>query len=640
MAGSNSSPDTGVAGVAAMIADAEMTGEMAEALRAANAADPAPGGKRGDAGAGQWQPDEYGLPPECPVIPLGTSAGNFYFLDTIGQMRVINETSLGQKTINSLFMGRHHYLYWAWPKRSASADVVGFRAEKATENLLWACGIKGAFDPVAQTRGRGAWLGPRGELILHCGDVLIEGGRPARLGEIGGRVYPTRPRIPRPWPRPLSGQKGPAIELLKLLQTWNWDRPHVDPILLLGWIGAAMIGGALDYRPAVFIVGDKATGKSTLQQLVRALFGGGLIQTADTTAAGIYQQLQFDSLPVAVDEFEAKADSRRTKAILELARAAFSGDVMMRGGDSHKGVQFNARSSFLFSAINTPPLDPQDLSRQAILSLKRLAGDTPPPVIDQEKFGRLGRQIMRRMVDNWHRWPQTLQAYYETMANAGHGGRGQNTFGTLLACADMIIDSDDIELELEMTHSGEPLDRWGELLRPADMLEYEGMEENWRLCLNHILTAQIDAWRGGERHTVGEILDELWTADFVPDHERDNAWTQPEGERQGISFRKAVSLLQQCGLSLQRPPQEPTAIKLFIPNQNPLLHRLFTGSKWAGTIDAGSWMVALRQAPAGIYELGQGRINGVKSKGTLFDLGKIMGDDDKYAEQTPQATNK
>ena len=86
--------------------------------------------------------------------------------------------------------------------------------------------------------------------------------------------------------------------------------------------------------------------------------------------SGASAHLADPAVAIAVDELESEADVRKQKAVLKLARLASSGAAMLRGGDRHKGVEFNARSAFLFSSINAPPLEPQDLSRMALLRLR------------------------------------------------------------------------------------------------------------------------------------------------------------------------------------------------------------------------------------------------------------------------------
>jgi stalled ribosome rescue protein Dom34 len=64
---------------------------------------------------------------------------------------------------------------------------------------------------------------------------------------------------------------------------------------------------------------------------------GALMSTSNTTQAGIYQKVRQDSVAIMVDEMEAKEDTRTTDKILELARIAYSGDKMQRGGKDGVG---------------------------------------------------------------------------------------------------------------------------------------------------------------------------------------------------------------------------------------------------------------------------------------------------------------
>jgi ABC-type multidrug transport system fused ATPase/permease subunit len=57
--------------------------------------------------------------------------------------------------------------------------------------------------------------------------------------------------------------------LLQALQSWNWDRGELDARLALGWLMTALVGGALEQRPVVYVVGTEGAGKSTLQKLLR-----------------------------------------------------------------------------------------------------------------------------------------------------------------------------------------------------------------------------------------------------------------------------------------------------------------------------------------------------------------------------------
>ena len=608
------SPVVSLGAVRAAMADAELVRNVTRV------AQPSPATPAGD-----WTPDALGLPPDCPVRPLGIQGDRLWFLDAIGQVRTL-DPPYGKGHVLGLFCGQDHYLEWAWPRfgkagEDGSARVAGFANEDCSAALIRACAAKGPWDSVDRIRGRGCWTDRQGNLVVHTGTRVIAGGRSEPPGEHDGFVYPTRAAIPRPLSLREELPFDPAPLLRNTLASWSWGRPGIDPHLLMGWIGAAFLGAALPWRPMIFITGDKGTGKSTLQALIKGLFDGWLIQAADTTAAGLYQHVGLDSVPIAVDELESEADVRKQKAVLKLARLASSGAVMMRGGDRHQGVEFQARSAFLFSSINAPPLEPQDLSRMALLRLDKLKQGQAAPPIDPATFGVMGRAILHRLVKQWPRFQTTFDAFAAELARAGMDGRGQAQFGTLLTCADLLqYDAwDEDRIRFAHDDSGD-LVPWSELLRPSEMIEFEDGIENWRGALKHLLSVRVEAWRSGSRTTVGQVV-------------------QAYHDHADMDITEANNLLAQAGLRVCFHPvggrKRPF---LAVPNQGPLVRELFEGSKWGGELGAGVWAPALRQGPRGeLWELARVRVNGVLDRATLLSLDGLYGSDGIMAEGASDA---
>lgn len=552
------------------------------------------------------------LPPGCPVICLGVDGKTCYLVDTLGQMITVSTSEWNKKTLAALFSLTPNFLYWAWPRVGSVKQgddgepifkITGFDADAAAACLMKACGERGLFDPGDKVRGRGGWIDSRGRFIWHSGEKLytVEQGRlkEAPPGDVDGVFYARRPPVIAPWQEAIAEGESPAQDILKALKSWAWERPLLDPILALGWIAASMMGAGLHWRPTLFVTGDRGHGKSTLQNLVKDILGPVLHASADTTAAGIYQRVKQDSLPVGVDELEADADNRKVMAVVKLARLAASGAEMFRGGAEHEGVTFRARNAFFFSSINPPPLAPQDRSRIAQLNMRKRSS-TGGKDHKPENPQALGRQLLRRMMDMWPSFQKTFDDWQETLSGAGFDGRGCDTYGVLLACAEMALGPEGLD------KAGLPItevDQLGKMLANATAAERAEQTDNWRDCLERVLSWTVDNFRSGERPIVGETLDMLLRND---------------GSK---SIDDARAILMQAGLSVQRPDPGRANVYLAIPPRGTQVEKIFAGTVW----QSGVWMHALKQGPDQIVRRGSDnsfvvKIAGVARRCVLIDM--------------------
>ncbi len=582
-------------------------------------------GKWRDAHA-QW----HRLPLGCPVTPLGKQATlsgtTYFFLDTLGEVAVLAENA-GKGHITSLFGGRPLYLTWAWPRFGKGGIVTGYAAEDARDDLFAACTYCGTFDLEDRVRGRGAWRDDDGQLIYHAGDAVWISGQWRPPGQHGRFIYPGRPKIGRP-SRSLerAGAGSPGDVLLQGLQSWNWDRKELDPRLALGWIMTAMVGGALDQRPVIYVTGGEGAGKSTLQKLFRFLMNGALLATSNTTQAGIYQKVKQDSVAVMVDEMEAKEDTRTTDKILELARVAYSGDKMQRGGKDGVGQEFSVNSSFMMSSIAVPPIDAQDASRMAILMLReRVSRDTTLEDLglrEAAKVQAIGRQLLKRMIW-WFEgkagadWQALIGVFKAALVDVGHNDRSADTFGALAAACHAALRDD--------MPTAEELLEWQGLLRAEQLVETSGRERTWRRAFMHLIEAQPDTIRNVKHKSVGSVL-LAWR----------NNWGGVIDDK--ASLEDVLFTLKHFGMTLSfgkdkfgaPNPEDWAHARLFIPAKHPGLNVLFSGTPWAGKMGApGPWLGVLRQMPKHLWENGKcDRGLDKKASGIMVRLSEALDWDD------------
>jgi hypothetical protein len=536
------------------------------------------------------------LPPGCPVEPLGMLGQTFYYLDERKQLIGLDPSKHGKGYVIALFGRQSRLVHEFWPRYSDKTGkdgkpiVTGWKSEIAAEMLMGACAMCDLFDPQGKVRGTGAHRDDDGELVLHCGDeIYITGVHPGYVkpGKIGRYVYPAGQSRPRPDPQV---QDSSAAEfLLMKLHAWNWQRPVVDPMLLLGWVGCAILGGALDWRPHAWITGGTATGKSTLQKLIRAIFDSAALTTGNATEAGLRQLLKQQTLPVLFDELEAAEDNRKSTAVVELARVASSGDQVLKGGQNHEGAEFTVRSCFLFSSINIPPMPVQDKNRMAILELEQIEPGKAAPTIDLEELHLLGRRLRRRLVDQWHRIDELVERYKTALGAKGHSGRSGDQFGTLLAIADVLLydvaDRQDVLDRVdELTDPDVRIAEWAHRLK-ADTLEEKSTEiPDEDEAVLRLATSFLQGRGGDEPRPIARHIREA----LDPNKEEAQARLENFGLRI-VEIRWNES--GEPGGHKPSPGKDPEELYLAVANNHVALAKIFSETRWSN----GTWAQSFKR---------------------------------------------
>ncbi len=581
---------TGVRGIRAQFMDATRRLEERRSI-----ADPDPNEPRDGIKPGQWMGAPYGrMPPECPVKVLGHNGNITYCVSATGQLHAVERWDM--HVLTSLFAPYVNYLHWAWPafKKVKSEDSDGqeitiYKVDRVERDKAMICLVtegkrRGLFDPEKRVRGRGGWIAANGRFVWNSGEYLwmindkgeLQAAEP---GELDDYLYTRAPDVDRPWEMPVTQEESPAQSLLETLRTWNWERPYLDPVLFLGWVVCAYMGGALAWRPHIFTTGGAGVGKSTLHKIVQGILNDCVFALVDTTAAGIYQHVKQDSLPVTLDELEAKKNSSKAVAVIELMRLASSGGRMARGGANHDGTTFQARSCFLGSAIIPPPMGVQDKTRMATLNLKRLEKKQgkEPVVHDTD-----GRMILRQVMDGFETFGREILPDWKTTLHlAGCDARAMDTYGTLLAAAELVVGKETLEeIGLEVSDQ----ERLAAVLQAALASEFTEQVEKWQECLERLMATPLDAHRSGEKMTVGRVIMEFEAGEL-------------------FDLKASQRHLALAGLGLRKAEAAGLGPYLCVPTgKHPALLKIFQDSDFL----EGGWSTALKQAPETIVLRGLG----------------------------------
>lgn len=537
------------------------------------------------------------LPDSCPVTALGTKRGMYYYIDALGQFRELKDKDHGRLYLQGLLGNEIGFATKCYAKKSEEGFVTGWKPEEFAKDLMAECAEHGVWEPFERVRGAGCWLDDDDEIVIHCGDEIIKNGTKINPGVCGAFVYPSEPARQKPW----EGDVKPADfePLYSLLKTWAWRRPLVDPLLLLGWIGAAFVGGALKWRPLMWLSGDRGTGKSTLQEVLNCVFNNSILSVSDPTPAAIFQKTGFSSLPVALDEMEPEAESKKVQNIIKLARQACSGGVILRGSAEGNASEFKARNCYLFSSILVPALLPQDRSRMAILELDNISGT--PPRINRKELALTGSKILRRMIDKREDFRLNMENLRIGFSQMGFDSRGCDQFGTLIAAAEVLL------YDYPMTT--DDVSEMCNLMQDVIAAEKFDNDANHIRCRDHLLTSILDTFRDGRKRSIGD-----WIAQAAG---RDNT-----NKEEGAD--NAHKTLAAIGLKVDREMiNGVSTVCLFVATNHQGLAKIYKDTDWAG----GVWTQAFRRfKQASAYNTR--RFGGVASKCTVIPLDEILGSKD------------
>lgn len=546
------------------------------------------------------------VPADFPVRPLGVSSDPrdplYHYLNPLGQLRSLNASDHSAAGLKGLLAPKSEALWEVWPKFNLTTNKQdGFKADRASESLMKACAARGVFDAEKRVRGVGAWRAEDGSITLHAGDGVQVAGVWKDPGEHGGYLYTRQEATPRPDPALREDWRDLIGETLTKLDSWNWRDEARAPalghclgsVLLFAWMAGSTIGGALRWRPMIWITGEAGSGKSSLFDLIVAVLGD-LLKIEDATEASVRGANVMATRPVLLDEVENDPNSRRGKALMDLAKIAASGGRSTRSSSDHKVVEFVLRSPFMFSSVLIPPMAGPIVSRFCILDVDRIE-KARGLTLDAPRLAATGRVMRRRMLDGWARFEETLALWRGTMAEFGHDARGADTFGYLLAFVDLALWDEPADVDTRRAVAA--------CLSREAIEAKSGGSDGTRAMLDFVGSFPLDAFRGGTKFTIGSLTA---AACGLTIGDGSSIGT-PEGCRE---------ILRERGIYVNRdwrtrddfpdgPPDNWSLgqYRVALPNRHEGLRQIFANSNWhTGSGMTGVWVQAMRRLPGVLAE--------------------------------------
>jgi len=310
---------------------------------------------------------------------------------------------------------------------------------------------RGFFDPES-IRGRGAWRDD-GRFVYHFGHKVWVDGQVIEVQRIDSNfIYEQGRRMRLPADQPMASAEGK--KLFEAFQMFSWNR-SASAILLAGWAALAPVGGALRWRPHVWITGGAGSGKTTILNFVHWLMNGtNIYAQGNSTEAGIRQTLRTDSRAVIFDESEQnnERETLRMQNVLSLIRQSSteSDAQTLKGTQGGDAMHFVVRSMFCLGSIQVGLKQQADMERISVLSLKskkeRLSADEERTAT--EAWGRISggltavradpelpAKLIRRSLQLLPITIQNVEVFAQAAAEKFGSQRDGDQYGTLLAGA-------------------------------------------------------------------------------------------------------------------------------------------------------------------------------------------------------------
>lgn len=367
---------------------------------------------------------------DTPEIPPFRSLGYLngtYFYYSRGEQAVVALTAQAHGKLSFYRLACHEY----WVKNYPVNKNDDFDAAKAAGVLMDSCQHAGIFN-MNRIRGRGVWM-DRGKPVIHYGDKV-------NIDEKDYLPFLTPGKYIYELAEALGFQESAALSELEgsrftsLISQLRWQSPDQN-MWFSGWLVCALIGGSLPWRPHIWLTGAAQSGKTTLAGIIKQILQNNCLYIQSvSTEAGIRQTLKADCLAVVMDEAEREDNTShsRIQSILTLARQASSDNDsrIVKGSPTGKALDFQIRSPFCLSSINSSLIQTADKGRFSPLELSsnKLSGDTYAKwKTDMQKL--LTAEFSQKLYSRIFGMIPTIVANAATFANAIEVKTGDRRLG-------------------------------------------------------------------------------------------------------------------------------------------------------------------------------------------------------------------
>ena len=400
--------------------------------------------------------------------------------------------------------------------------------DEICENMFDLGSKKGLFKP-QDVRGYGAWR-EKGNLVFNLGDrLLLNGVVEQELDDdrlafsyLGGKALE--------WDTSVASDEE-MVDWVRALKGVNFENKH-SWRCLVGWLVISILGGVLDWRPHLWLVGPSSAGKSwLLENVCKTLLGEYLCITNNVSEAGISRKVGNASLPICIDE----AEVGMIEPIFVAMRNASTGFGSRIRASQTGGTgtdEFLLRSCFLASSITVPEISQRDSNR---IIFVRLAKDPHPEkwpekelTISRALSPEKARRIRNRIITDMAKISLNVKKIERHLMAQRLPGRIAKQYSAIFAGFGFVVGQPD----------GTMSETWLDDIQ-SEVL-FSQSEQDFELHMETLLQTRVDFGKGVKKSVVQALL-----PGFSSRYKADEMWIGPTPEPEDMEH------LQWLGIKLE-----------------------------------------------------------------------------------------
>ena len=277
-----------------------------------------------------------------------------------------------------------------WRSLAGGNDISQKHRLVWADQMIRAAEIKGEMSTqTTRMWGLGAYRKQDGSIIYNVGQKILAEDhgsyltveKPLTDDFDTGEIYLPGPRIEL---KDDTQAHEYAADLYSAILQYRWEQLEHGQAFA-GWIVTSLIGGALPFRPMLWLTALPGSGKTfLLEHVLNPIFGPLVTAWADATEASMAAQTRDTALPAYLDEFDPDVGrERKMQDILGLIRVATSGGASRSRGNAKGGfTQVRPRFSLLMASVDRPVLSEANAQRIMPIRLSTAGVKNWPAVRD------------------------------------------------------------------------------------------------------------------------------------------------------------------------------------------------------------------------------------------------------------------